>query len=846
MRLLHGGELNTPITREDLLWDLKVLWYHRWIFGAAGIALILGAWAGAAWGFGKLCGTDPDNGRPAALGLRVFLAVGLLDALGGTFLHFMPPFRAGTAAILLLLTRSLAVTYAVPALVFRFGRGGVLRIVFPSLLLTAMGLGLWSTRMQVQDPTPPIKDHFAQQRISAINTLGELLPHADAPEAWRAYLKLMRAFRTTGSPGIQDLLNAPGPYFWLERKLLLDYGREAIPLLKAGLRSPYPMVRRRAVWTLAYYSDDPEIVRATIPLFEDPDDEVRDIAVRLLDPEGFDAKSRPLPARLKETLGPLKKLIFDRDPQRRYQALNALIHQGAEEAITELAAIVKCDGVGNSGSRAVNALCRLGSTPAIRVLADLPDEPSVDLSAFQKKPLAAAEIELLVQRLGTKRDAAVQAMLWHCLPEQGLRLSPPSTNRLLTLATSTDKNLRTVALRVLSHLDDPRAIEVCRKDLESGTEVWSLEGLRRNGRADAEQVMKAFNRSPFISYRPDSKDVDLAPLLEVWALDPSRSAQHRSSALHNLKLINPQRAGQVAMRIHAQGPPETPPSWLLTHLEAPELLEVVEHSDGKLLEAALLWFARLPAPPEPKRLPELIRSTTSRQVRTWALQLAAKTCSRAAIPALWEVFHSLGQGAPPEGKLGILWQIAQCGDPAVLPRLREFASLRPTNDQHGQHATGIADLFEGASKPEVLLDLLGRSRRWYWDAYWQVLGRDAAKALVGLGEPGLDTLLWAAEDPELRCLVLDALGRSASPQAQETITRFLSHADGKVRRAAALALGRRPDPKTLELLKELSSDPVLDVREAAAWAIQEITGVDSGLRLVDEIPPRLERVPGPP
>lgn len=123
--------------------------------------------------------------------------------------------------------------------------------------------------------------------------------------------------------------------------------------------------------------------------------------------------------------------------------------------------------------------------------------------------------------------------------------------------------------------------------------------------------------------------------------------------------------------------------------------------------------------------------------------------------------------------------------------------------------------------------------------------RRLVAVLIGFGEPAVEPLIQALDDPSRRMAAATALGGIRDERGIGPLTAMLDDPDPGLRVVAAIALGRMRHPATAEALIRASLDDRMEVRDAAQAALDQIgaAGVLAGLAaVIGPIAQRLERL----
>jgi PAS domain-containing protein len=825
-RLLRGGRFEGPPDWDEIAWDLRDRAWRGTLRNAAVAALLLAAVFLVAAGLRRLLRRGAAEGAPpASLGASVLFAVGLLDAAGGAALQIAPQVGVGCV----LVVRSLALAVALPAFFLHLrGRlGGFL--VPPALALSLLGVALWRTPLSRDDRS----FSFPSPEVAAADALARV--PANDPALRAAQLVLER--RILADPDAPTALLRTSSTPWSLR-MIQDLGPSARPALLRALRSPDPDHRQRALQILPVWAHEPEVARAVVPLLQDPHPWIRREAAALLGSTGPAYVQRTPAARVPEAAAPLRALLVQRTrSDLRHAAFTALEHQDPQALDAELPALLRIERERTFREEVHRALLKRGTLQALRWVAveTGPDcRHDAEFAPYAKVPgVLDVLIELLEARshlygLETVLDTTFQA-------------SAAQVERVARLASSTDRERRRQALSLLSRIDAPRAVDLCRATLGTPDGGKVLAGLRARGRADVDDILTCVDRhlrSLALDYRPGPKDVDLADGLErrLEAAVPSSTAA--VLALDWLARIDAARAARAAVRILERDGIARAPHSLVAHLPEPELRRILEADESGLWPAVLRRVPRVEGPTASRRLAQLLVSADAKPLRNELIQWTKnhpgdevtaallELLQRQAVPLRGQAEHPFGMG------FHLLGLLAERGAPSARPVLQELHAIA-LNRALPRLAREARLALAFCGDPRYREDLAGQlAQPSAGGPGCRFNGAcPAARALASAGEEGVDLLLDTLPIAQGVEPLLEELGRTSSARARDPLLERLDHASPAVRRAAALGLGHLKDRGTLEAVRARLEDPAPGVREAAAWAVQEISGKDAGLRL---------------
>ena len=820
VRVLHGGRLQDP-SGVDLAWALRDYVFRAGLLDALILAGLLAGQAVVAAGLVRWL-RRPAPSTPPSLGAALVLAVGLLDAAAGAVLSFAPDLGLGPVVA----ARSAALAVALPALFLHLRDRRGLALLPPALALSLLGVGLWLSPLKPV-PEPPGRPTGL---VAAAEALARLPAGDDVRRAAR--LALEREIHQEGPAAILPLLRAESESW--ARGLILNQADAARPGLRAALLFPDADVRRRALEALEAWAHEPEMARDVLPLLRDSDALVRRRAALFLAAQSEHERTpRPPAARRPEAVAPLRALLRDRIWTVRHAAFLALRHQDPAAFDAELPALLRVER-DDSFRESLHAAMLDRRIPGAvrRVLDDLSEtcRHALDAGEALADPDAAETWLDLLETEGTAGGG-------HFRLEEGdapIRLSDPHRRRLLRQAGASDRNVRTLALQLLSRVDHPQAVAACRAALSTPDAPWLIRGLRRRHAIDAEEVLSVFDtqlRFFNFGYRPGPEDVDLLDPLEERVFRGSPSGLVSVMALDGLARIDRARAERAASRLLEREGVATFPASAVPHLPEAELPKVLDADEPRL------WLPALQRRSDARRFAQLL--TSDPRNRTELLRMAPRHPGPEATLAIAELLGRqawLRPGKPEYRYRGfdLLMALQERTDPAAREALREMVQVAEEVGWPGIAAEARVALGRSGDRDQkaALAALLRQGRPGMRGCTCSPSPAcRIAVALAGLGEEGVDVLLDALSSSYMPGPVVEALGRTGSPRAREVLQAGLGHASAARRRAAVVGLGHLKDRGTLEAVRPLLDDPSPDVGEAARWAVQEISGEDAGLRL---------------
>ncbi|HYF00333.1 MAG TPA: HEAT repeat domain-containing protein, partial [Planctomycetota bacterium] len=484
VRLLQGARLDEPWAGQRLPWDLQVLRHTAGGAETLGIlALVLGM-AVVALGMRRLLA---GGEAPVSAGEVLFFAASTADAVDGTVLHLLDPESAARGAALLVPARALVLAAAFPLMFLHLRRPG-LCLLPAAVVLTLLGAALFHARVPAVPYQPPWRSGRAVDLVEAACPLYDLAEYRNGTvesrrSARQAYLGILKELVSMGRPGAEAVLYDRGGNVGWASHFLPEFGDDCQPVFLAALRSRFATARRGALSALEHRADRTEVARALVPLLSDPEPGVRQETARILGHVGHDREKHPPPARVEEAVVPLRRLLWDVDADTRETAVAALRYQAPRAAVADLAKLLRFEKNSKVCGEAWQTLALAATPDAIRAIAETYRREKGGWGNLhldvQVPALPEPAVSVLIDLLETVHAENAWSVLQAVEFSPGMRLPRRAMDWLLAVACDADPKRRQTALRVVSHLDDPAAVEMCRAAMATGDAPWVVEGLRR-------------------------------------------------------------------------------------------------------------------------------------------------------------------------------------------------------------------------------------------------------------------------------------------------------------------------------------------------------------------------------
>ncbi len=550
-------------------------------------------------------------------------------------------------------------------------------------------------------------------------------------------------------------------------------------ILFADLESADAEVRRLAVERLTLLPAS-EAIPVLVEKLGDPDWRVRKVAIARL--TATPETSGAIPALI-------EALADGRNPGRRNAALEALTRCGLSALPLLLEASHDPDV--DVRKQVVDALAGIGDPSAAPRLCELLGDADVNVRGAAAEALGSAGGELAVDRLAAlvreDREPLVRLSALRTLD----RLEVPVPTEDLRGCLE-DPMLRSAALALLAHSDDPGAARVLLKGLESG------------GRSSRDAALQALVR---LCVRLQGQGDGVLGVHERLRTDGSRAewdgplayvAERACTASLATRLAAVQLLGLV-------GDPRGVPALLQAGCDE----ALTEVSLGAL---AAMGTAAVP----PIRAHWVHLSSGARQIACRFLAEMPGDVSR-------ELLLEALRGGDFELRAAAARAVGRHGDVEVIPDLLDLLAM-----DEGIEA-GWREDEDRAAAAEALESLGRRAPGEVCRALGERLGREgqgfrlaSARILRAIGGPEeLPTLELLASDPDpaVRRAAVEGMATVSGHPPLDALRLALADEDPGVRIGAARALAQSDEPSVLDDLSTLAEDPEARVRAAALHAL---------------------------
>lgn len=806
--------------------------------------------------------------RRISLGAFFVYSPALTLALAGSLVHFVPGWigagwdNVAVAGSLLVFLVSMPFGLAVLLMDRRTTIGAVLAL--PGLVLAALGSTLvlarpydwerndWKTS---DDPRVVVAAGASAYRMS--DSPGWTIRWMTDRElaAWDAGVAIEARIVAMGAgaaPLLVELDSGHRPADDWARRMIGRIGEPAFPAIAEALQSSDPNARQSAIWTAASVPPSPGLVMLITGLLRDADPDVRVSAAEyfssrhdlsnLFSPPPGGPRSGAIATSLLELLG-------DPDKDVRDAAVRALGHQQCAEAVPRLSARL---AGGDADHQLVYALVQIGDPLAIPALLERLAQSGSSSVEHSLGSFGAPVIDPLLDRLDSTLGPVAHRIL-RSLPES-LDLGPSTCARLVGLSNDPNSERRVTALMLLANSPCPEATGTALAALDDAAAsiraavAWPLF---RRGLAGPEDLARLLDEEEAIVepllHRLREPEVSIAAKVAAIAIDPDRPAALRLLALRTLCRLGPARAAEVADAVQRDSSPELkrqairPNSGAPSPLSTRTLLMLVEDTDEETRQIAAVALGERNDPAAAATLLKALLQDSSPRVRSAAATALGRLRFSGAVPALCAAV-----AAERYRVNGSLWTdddvcraaltaLGQIGDAGARETLHKtFRRARHEDDLPTAYAAVIALAMTGDT--DALPDLRRIRLRPISVACGSrgcisPEGIFATVALGRLGESGADELLsMIASRSRTYPEAAEALGSTRSPRAFTVLEGLLKDPAPLWRAMAAQGLGRLEDPRAIEALLPIVEDADIEVTLAGAWALQELTGTDFGIR----------------
>ncbi len=657
--------------------------------------------------------------------------------------------------------------------------------------------GIAEVLAEVADPkaVPALRAACSDDDSTVRAKVATALGATHAPEAANALAQLL------GDPSAAVCEAAAAALDGLDAKLLVG----ELGVLHSALRHRSAKVRAAAVRMSVRIEPGPTsaLVRAVV---DDPDDEVRALALRLV-PRVFDP----------EWLGHLTKSLGDPAPEVQLAAVDVLGSLPEQPEAVQLLLQSLPSAQPASRDRIAEVLARRGAKALEESLHPLVRSDDVNVRLGIAWTLGKIGAPSCVALLATLLEAAEPQLRASAAGALGKIATAEAADLLVSAASDRDPRVRSASVNGLGKMEElgrtrAAALDARLRDPDRFVRNRAAIALCRVGGAGArEHVLEA----------EAAGLLDPGPLYVALALEGSVPSRTRvTSALANPELGDRVRAqvasedDAVQRRFYAGLRLHTPSAQNLTALSASNMVA---------------------------RFNRQLRVSQNAETRQWAIEALTKLSGDERVDPLADALTS-------DPVVGVRLRAVEALGAMLDHESARRAVLRALGDPEVEVATRairLAGSFLDHEAFEALFDRLVTStpavRAAVVDALASFFAREPALFIARMHRESQPPVLCAcaeviglaggaasfgplrelvrSEHAEVRAATVAALGRSKHPGAESELRTSLQDPDEAVRAAAVAAEARRGLGASLDSLVDLRQDPSVGVRRALAEAL---------------------------